>query len=220
MRSLVIAPHPDDEVLGVGGTLLRRRAEGGDIGWLLMTEMKIEDGWPKKVVDQRRNEIEKVVDFFGFHYLSEMRFATSSLDQIPMATLVDKMSEAIKQFEPQEIFLPHFSDVHSDHRMTFEAATSCIKWFRQPNVKRILSYETVSETGFGLNLNLDFQPNLFVDIEKYLVRKVEALSFYTSETGKHPFPRSDETLIALATLRGSTSGFKAAEAFQLLRQYE
>ena len=71
-----------------------------------------------------------------------------------------------------------------------------------------------------MNLNLDFQPNLFVDIEKYLERKVEALNLYASETGNHPFPRSVETLVALATLRGSSSGFKAAEAFQLLRQYE
>jgi LmbE family N-acetylglucosaminyl deacetylase len=78
----------------------------------------------------------------------------------------------------------------------------------------------MSETGFSLDLNLSFQPNLFADIEKFLEKKIEALSFYASEVGKHPFPRSPETLVALATLRGSSSGFKAAEAFQLLRQYE
>ena len=218
VRSLVIAPHPDDEVLGVGGTLFRRRAEGADIGWILMTEMKTENGWPKEVVDKRRIEIENVVDVFGFDYLAELRFATSSLDRVPMASLVEKISEAIRQFEPQEIFLPHYSDVHSDHRVTFEAASSCIKWFRQHSIKRILAYETMSETGFGLHL--DFQPNLFVDIEKYLERKVEALNIYTSEIGNHPFPRSPEAIVSLASLRGSSSGFKAAEAFQLLREYE
>lgn len=220
MRSLVIAPHPDDEVLGVGGTLLKRRSQGGEIGWILMTEMKTENGYTREAVNQRRIEIENIKSFMGFGFFSEMKFATSSLDQVPMALLVDKLSKAIGEFEPQEIFLPHFSDVHSDHRVTFEAASSCVKWFRQPNVNRIMSYETVSETGFGLYLNLDFQPNLFIDIEKHLERKVEALNIYTSETDNHPFPRSKETLIALATLRGSSSGFKAAEAFQLLREYE
>jgi LmbE family N-acetylglucosaminyl deacetylase len=219
MRSLVIAPHPDDEILGVGGTLLKRRAQGGEIGWILMTEMKTENGYTKEVVNQRRTEIESIESFMGFGFFSEMKFATSSLDQVPMALLVDKLSKAIREFEPQEILLPHFSDVHSDHRVTFEAASSCVKWFRQPSVNRIMSYETVSETGFGLNLNLDFQPNLFIDIERYLERKVEALNIYTSETDNHPFPRSKETLIALATLRGSSSGFKAAEAFELLREY-
>jgi LmbE family N-acetylglucosaminyl deacetylase len=220
IRTLVIGPHPDDEVLGAGGTLLRRRAEGGEIGWILMTEMKLDQGWSKECVNQRNIEIEKVINFFGFNFMAALKFATSSLNQVPMATLVDKISEAIKHFEPQEILVPHFSDVHSDHRVTFEATSSCVKWFRQPSVKRILAYETMSETGFGLGLNLEFQPNVFVDIEKYLERKVQALNFYTSETGKHPFPRSPETLIALAALRGSGSGFKAAEAFQLLRQYE
>lgn len=220
MRSLVIAPHPDDEVLGVGGTLLKRRAQGGEIGLILMTEMRTENGYTKEAVNQRRIEIENIKSFMGFGFFSEMNFATSSLDQVPMALLVDKLSKAIREFEPQEIFLPHFSDVHSDHRVTFEAASSCVKWFRQPNVNRIMSYETVSETGFGLNLNLDFQPNLFIDIEEYLERKIEALNFYISETHNHPFPRSKETLVALATLRGSSSGFKAAEAFELLREYE
>lgn len=220
MRSLVIAPHPDDEVLGVGGTLLKRRAQGGEIGWILMTEMKTENGYTKEAVNQRRVEIEHIKSFMGFRFFSEMKFATSSLDQVPMALLVDKLSKAIREFEPQEIFLPHFSDVHSDHRVTFDAASSCVKWFRQPNVNRIMSYETVSETGFGLKLNLGFQPNLFIDIEEYLERKAEALNFYISETHNHPFPRSKETLVALATLRGSSSGFKAAEAFELLREYE
>ncbi len=220
MKSLIIAPHPDDEVLGVGGTLLRRRAEGGEIGLIIMTEMKTENGYSQEAVNKRRIEIEKIVNFMGFGFLAELKFATSSLDQVPRASIVNKIADAIKQFGPQEIFVPHFSDVHSDHRVTFEAASSSLKWFRQPNVKRILSYETVSETGFGLNLNLDFQPNVFVDIEKYLERKVEALNLYASETGNHPFPRSVETLSALATLRGSSSGFNAAEAFQLLRQYE
>jgi LmbE family N-acetylglucosaminyl deacetylase len=220
VRSLVIGPHPDDEVLGVGGTLLKRRAQGGEIGWILMTEMKTENGYSTEAVNQRRIEIENINSFMGFGFFSEMKFATSSLDQVAMALLVDKLSKAIREFEPQEIFLPHFSDVHSDHRVTFEATSSCVKWFRQPNVKRIMSYETVSETGFGLNLNLAFHPNLFINIEKYLERKVEALNIYSSETDSHPFPRSNETLVALATLRGSSSGFKAAEAFQLLREYE
>lgn len=219
MRSLVIAPHPDDEILGVGGTLLRRKEEGVEIGWLIMTEMTNEHGWSQEVINQRNLEIEKVKEFFGFTYFRQLRFPTSSLDQVPIKSLVEKVSESIEEFKPSEIFIPHFSDVHSDHRITSSVAASCSKWFRNSSIKRVLSYETLSETDFGLESNFVFHPNFFVNIENYLDRKLEAMSIYESEFGVLPFPRSAEALVALATLRGSTSGFKSAEAFQLLREF-
>ena len=220
MRSLVVAPHPDDEVLGPGGTLLRRRAEGGDIGWAIMTEMTVDSGWSQEAISRRRSEIEETRSFFAFSFVDELKFPTSSLDQIPFLRMVERLTKTIKEFEPNEIFVPHHSDAHSDHRITFDIVSSCSKWFRQPNLRRVLSYETVSETGFSLISDNSFRPNWYVNIEKYLQDKLKALNIYQSEIGDAPFPRSEENLVALASFRGSSSGFKFAEAFQLMREFE
>jgi LmbE family N-acetylglucosaminyl deacetylase len=128
------------------------------------------------------------------------------------------VSNAISDFSPDEIFVPHPADIHSDHRTTFDVVASCTKWFRSGSVKRILAYETLSETEFGLDPIKRFQPNFFVNIENYLEDKISAMNVYASEVREFPFPRSDEALSALATLRGANSGFKAAEAFELLRE--
>jgi LmbE family N-acetylglucosaminyl deacetylase len=218
MKTLVVAPHPDDEVLGVGGTLLRKKAEGGTIGWLIMTSMNVESGWSPKSVSKRKNEIAQIKDMFGFDSVFELGFTPTKLEQTPMNQLVGAVSDVLKDFEPNEIFLPHPSDIHSDHRVTFDVLASCIKWFRSPSIKRILAYETLSETEFGIDPNKRFQPNVFIDIENYLESKLQAMTIYSSEMQDFPFPRSKEAIVALATIRGASSGFKAAESFELLRE--
>lgn len=218
LKSIVIAPHPDDEVLGVGGTLLRRKKEGAKVAWLIVTAIAAQNGWKEAKVKQRSDEIERVTELLGFDSVFELKFPAAQLDQVPMSNLVSAISSVFKDFEPQEVFLPHSSDVHTDHRIVFDAATSCTKWFRYPSIKRVLAYETLTETDFGLERNQTFRPNVFIDIEPYLEGKLSAMDIYTSEVGQSPFPRSREVIKALATLRGAASGFKSAEAFELLRE--
>ena len=216
MKTLVIAPHPDDEVLGVGGTLFRRKQEGSSTAWLIMTSISVESGWSEKVVNERAKQIKQISQLFGFDSVYQLNFRSRELDQISKLELVNKISNVFLEFQPDELFLPHYSDIHSDHRITFDAAISCTKWFRYPCIKRVLAYETLSETDFGLVPELKFNPNVFIDIERYLENKLRAMSIYSSEIGTFPFPRSVETITALAKLRGSASGYKSAEAFELL----
>jgi LmbE family N-acetylglucosaminyl deacetylase len=217
-KTLVIAPHPDDEVLGVGGTLLRRKAEGVKVAWLIVTAISVQSGWSDDKVNQRAEELKRVSELFGFDEVFTLNFPTTQLDRVPMSDLVTGISEAFRAFEPEEVFLPHPSDVHTDHRIVFEAAASCTKWFRYPSVKRVLAYETLSETDFGLGTDQGFRPNVFIDIEPFLDDKLRAMEIYASELGVFPFPRSHEAIRALTALRGAASGFKAAEAFELLRE--
>lgn len=217
MLTLVVAPHPDDEVLG-GGTLLRRKAEGATLAWLIMTSISVELGWSEMDVLRRKTEIAQVTELFGFDSVFELGFPTTQLDQIPMGKLVTAISSVIETCSPFEIFIPHSSDVHSDHRVTFDAVASCTKWFRNPSIKRVLAYETLSETDFGLSSTQRFQPNVFMNIEDQLEMKMKAMEIYSSELGEFPFPRSRQAVSSLAFLRGSNSGFKAAEAFELLRE--
>ena len=217
-KVLVIAPHPDDELLGCGGTLLRRKSEGAILGWVIMTKISEDTGWSKNNVQERENEIEEVRKGLGIQpeHLFQLGFPTTKLDTFPMGELIAKVSEVFQTFQPEEVFIPHQGDVHSDHRITFEAVSACTKWFRYPSVKRVLSYETLSETEFSLDSGKAFHPNVFVDISQYIEQKLELLNIYSSELGEFPFPRSETAIRALAQFRGSSSGFESAEGFELL----
>jgi LmbE family N-acetylglucosaminyl deacetylase len=218
MRTLVVAPHPDDEILGCGGTLLRRKAEGGTLGWLIVTGMTAEAGWPIDRIQQRNDEIKTVAGMIGFDEVFNLGLPPAGLDALPLGDLVSSFSEVFKSFAPEEVFVPHHGDVHSGHRVTFDVVAACAKWFRYPSVRRVLAYETVSETEFGLCREDAFHPNYFVDIEPYHERKLEIMGVYRSELGVFPFPRSVRAMRALAEWRGASAGYMAAEAFQLLRE--
>lgn len=217
-RALVVAPHPDDETLGCGGTLMRLRQQGADLTWLIVTGISEDAGWPAQRVRERDAEIARVAELIGFSEIVNLRLPTAQLDTMPMRELIGRFADVFQSVKPQQVFLPCRLDVHTDHRVTFDAAAACTRWFGVASVRRVLAYETISETGFGLGSELAFHPNYFVDISDFLARKLEAMSVYNSEVGDFPFPRSVEAIRALAAYRGATSGFTAAEAFQLLRE--
>lgn len=177
METIVIAPHPDDEVLSVGGTLLRRKSEGVKVAWLVVTGISVESGWSAEKVKQRATEIERVTELFGFDEVFTLNLPTTQLDRIPMSDLVAGISGVFNSFVPEEVFVPHPSDVHIDHRMVFDATASCTKWFRYPSVKRVLAYETISETDFSLDTAQGFRPNIFINIEPFLMRSFVQWTF-------------------------------------------
>lgn len=219
MKTLVVAPHPDDELLGCGGSLLRRRQEGADIGWVLVTRMSEECGYSRERVVQRSQEIENVREGLGVKpkHMHSLGFPPAELDLVPMKVLVEAISLAVADFQPTEVFLPFFGDAHSDHRLVFDAGIACMKWFRAPSVQRVLLYETASETDIALNGDSRaFRPNFYLDIGSHLEAKMRLLSHYDSEMGIFPFPRSPEALHSLAKKRGTEAGFSAAEAFELI----
>ncbi len=217
-RILVVAPHPDDEVLGCGGTLLRRKAEGAELAWLIVTGMSADAGWPSERIEAREQEIAAVAAMMGFSHVANLRLPAARLDGYPMADLVAQFAKVFEEFQPDEVMVPHRSDVHTDHRIAFDAAVACTKPFRYPFVRRVVAYETLSETDAALDPDQHFRPNWFVDITAYLEKKLTAAAIYRSEMAPFPFPRSGEALRALAAVRGAASGFRAAEAFQLLRE--
>ena len=218
MKTLVIAPHPDDELLGCGGSLLRKKAEGDELAWLIVTGMTEEDGWSRERILERDSEIDQVSKTVGFSMVYNLRMPIAALEMHPIGDLIGRFSLVFKEFQPDEVWLPHYSDVHTDHKIVFDVASACTKWFRYPSVRRVLAYETISETDFGLKPNEIFCPNVFIDISEYIDKKMNLLAVYKSELGDFPFPRSDKAIRALATLRGAASGYEAAEAFQLLRE--
>lgn len=219
-RILVIAPHPDDEILGCGGTILYRRSEGVKVGVLYVTSTSEGLGWATEKTAQREKEISKVCDGLGVEAKYQLGLPTTRLDTLPLAEIIREIGRVIEEFQPNEVFVPCPCDAHSDHRVVFDATTACSKWFRHPFVRRVLAYETLSETEAGLNPNYAFQPNVFINITDFCAHKIKLLNEYRSEMGEFPFPRSDRAVKSLAELRGAQSGFECAEAFQLLVQRE
>lgn len=216
---LVVAPHPDDETLGCGGTLLKHREKGDMVSWLIVTSIRPEEGFTCEQVSRREEEIRQVAAQYNIAQVLQLGFPTTRLDQVPLQELVTAIGRSIMDTKPDTVYVPYRGDVHTDHAMVFDAVAACTKWFRYPFVKRVLAYETLSETDFGLNPDsFGFQPNLFVNVEPYLEDKIKIMGIYSSEIGNFPFPRSEEAIRALAKVRGAASGFQAAEAFMLLRE--
>lgn len=218
-RLLVVSPHPDDETLGCGGTLLRLVSEGAEAHWLNVTDMSVEFGYELERIKTRNSEIAKVRDALGFSGMTNLGMKPAGLDEYPIGDIVAGISRAIKSFEPDTLFLPFYGDPHSDHRKVFDAAFACTKPFRFPFIKNVIMMEIVSETDHAPALpETAFLPNMFFDISGYLDRKVEILNIYESEVGNHPFPRSVDNVRALALHRGAQSGCEHAEAFMLLKE--
>ncbi|EJL22893.1 PIG-L deacetylase family protein [Brevibacillus sp. BC25] len=216
---LFIAPHPDDETLGCGGTIYRHLEQGDRVHWLIVTGMSVDEGFSPDRIASRAREIESAARQYSFTSVHKLDLPTTKLDEIGMSKIVEKMSAVMLSVQPQVIYAPYRGDVHTDHKFVFDAVISCTKWFRYSFVKRILAYETLSETEFGLNPDTNgFRPNVYVDISKYLERKLEVMRIFESEVGSFPFPRSEQTIRSLAYVRGSTAGVEAAEAFMLLKE--
>ena len=218
MKVMVVAPHPDDETLGCGGTLLKHKAAGDEIYWLIMTNISGEEGYDEKKVQDRQQEIEMVAGEYGFEYIFKLDFPTTKLDIIPRNKLINSISKVIDRVKPEIIYLPNRNDIHSDHKITFDTAISSVKTFRCPFIRKLLMYEVVSETEFTPPLqNNSFIPNSFSDISKFMDKKISIMNLYKGEMREYPFPRSVENLKALATFRGATAGIRYVEAFMMIK---
>ena len=216
---LVVAAHPDDETLGCGGTLQWHKDRGDKVYWLIITKARPEEGFKTKKIEQRKFEIDAVSAAYGFEDVICLDYPSICLDQVKTCELIANISQKFYQIQPQEIYIPFKEDVHSDHRILFQAVFSCTKSFRYPFIERILMMETLSETEFSPALpSCSFTPNVFVDISKYIENKIAIMKLYSGESGAHPFPRSAESIKALATIRGATSNCLYAESFMLLKE--
>jgi LmbE family N-acetylglucosaminyl deacetylase len=219
MKVLVVAPHPDDEVLGVGGTIARLASEGNDVTVTIVTK-----GWEPlfsdSIVGQARAEAREANKLMGVKSLRFMDMPVTKLDQIPTHELNEKFDRLIGEEKPELVFLPFTGDRHEDHRQVFQ---SCLVALRpasiQKNIRRILCYETVSETHWSAAyIESCFEPQLWIDISEQLPIKLQAMQKYRSQLQPEPDARSLEAIASLAKWRGSVVGMRAAECFVVVRE--
>lgn len=218
MKILIVSAHPDDEILGCGGTLAKHKATGDEIAWLITTNIFESQGFSKERIESRQEEINDVATRLNIKEVFKLDYPTMTLSDETLIKMIPRIGEIFKSFQPEVIYILNRSDAHSDHLITFKGVLACTKSFRYPFVKKVLMYECISETEFGAALPENiFIPNYFVDISDYIQEKIELMKIYESELGEHPFPRSIENIRALAHFRGASVGVAYAEAFQLLK---
>jgi LmbE family N-acetylglucosaminyl deacetylase len=216
---LVVATHLDDETLGCGASLIKHKAQGAHIHWILVTEPTQELGYDPQRLEGRERILHQAARMYDFDSIHRLRFPAAQLDRTPHSELIGAMAAVFEETRPTTVYLPFAHDVHTDHQYAFHAAYGATKSFRAPYLKRVLMMETVSETDFVPPLQgYTFAPNVFVDVTKHFDLKLEIMSLYFDQIGTHPFPRSLAHLRALATHRGAVAGCDLAEAFVLLKE--
>ena len=218
MHILVIAPHPDDEVLGCGGTIAKH-ASGGDEVYLCIVTKTYPPEWLEEEAKERKEEVRRASEILCIKKTYFLDLPTVKLDTIPQKELNGLIDQVVKEVQPEVVYIPHQGDANRDHRLVFEAAMVATRPKPKSTIRKVLCYETLSETEWAAPFRESaFIPNVWTDISGVLETKLEAMSEYRSELMEFPHPRSLEAISALARLRGSTIGIKAGESFMLVRE--
>lgn len=219
-KVLVVAVHADDETLGCGGTLLKHKAQGDEIYWLLLTgpTENHPSKFTKEHIEERASRVNRIAQEYGFDGLEYLALPTQLLHTLDLRDIITKISEVMKRIQPNIVYTMFANDVHSDHRVAFDAVYSCTKSFRYPFIEKIYMMETLSETEFALSVpSKTFVPNVYVDITDYMDKKLYIMEhFYPKEVMMEPYPRSLSSVETEARFRGSRAGVMYAEAFMLL----
>lgn len=218
MKVLIIAPHPDDEILGVGGTIAKRATDGHDVYVCVMTK-GCEPLFSAESVDQVRSECMEADSILGVKETIFLDFPAAMLETVPRYKLNDAIVKVIQRIKPDEVYLPHRGDMQQDHKMVVDAAMVALRPKYDHVVKRIYAYETLSETGWDIpNTVNEFIPNVYENISDTLEKKLDAMRVFQSQLADFPAARSLGAIEALAKYRGATVNVMAAEAFTLIRE--
>lgn len=217
-RVLVIAPHPDDEVLGCGGTIARLTDNGCEVHVAIATRGR-EPRYSAESVAALREEARAAHALLGVTATHWLDLPAAALDTIPQVDINRALETLISDIAPDTVFLPFVGDIHVDHQLIFRSSLVAMRPCVETYPARILAYETVSETNWSTPCaGPSFVPNVSIDISTTLDRKLAAFRCYGSQQVPFPHERSPAVLQALATVRGGTVHRRAAEAFTLIRE--
>jgi LmbE family N-acetylglucosaminyl deacetylase len=221
---LVVAAHPDDEVLGCGGTIARLTNERTNVYIAILGEGVTSRYSQREQADlvaleTLRNNSKRVSKLLGVKELFLYELPDNRFDTIPLLDVVKIIEALIDKVKPSTIFTHHGGDLNIDHSIIHRATLTAVRPISGHCVKKVYSYEVPSSTEWAFSqFNKDFRPNVFFDISVTLEKKIEAMEIYESEARIFPHPRSPEALRALAKRWGTVAGLEAAEAFELIRE--
>lgn len=234
MKALVIVAHPDDEVLGMGGTIKKLTKTGNEVKIIFMAtgitsrrsddyhnshSYKVEKNVTetmKKQIEKLRGDAKRASKVMGVKDIEFEEFPDNEMDLVSNLQITKRIEKIIKNYKPSIIFTHSQYDINIDHRKLYEATITATRPARNSSVKDVYSFEVPSSTEWYFPSR--FSPNVFVDISKELSFKLKALKEYKTEIEKFPHPRSVKALDVISKRWGTVSSFNAAEAFYLIRQ--
>ncbi|RJQ23943.1 MAG: PIG-L family deacetylase [Nitrospiraceae bacterium] len=224
MKILVIAAHPDDEVLGCGGTTAKLAKQGNDVHVLILgegvTSRDDKRNRPARgeEIRQLKRQAEKAHKLLGIKKTFLYDFPDNRFDTVPLLDIVKAIEKVKKGTMPEIVFTHHRGDLNIDHQITFRAVMTAFRPVKGERAREIYSFEIASSTEWSVPSASDhFMPNYFSDISKTIAQKIKAINEYKSEIRAFPHPRSAESVKAYAVRRGIQAGLPAAEAFEIIR---
>ena len=222
-EELVIVAHPDDELLGLGGTIRRLANEGKNVHAVILAEGLTSRADHREdadfsQLDLLREDARRAAAIVGYQSIDFWSFPDNRMDGVELLDVVKVVSQFVKKYSPDTIFTHHHGDLNIDHRRTCEAVLTACRPVGNYSVKRIYGFETPSSTEWNYLNEEPFCPNVYFDVTDTLEAKISGMSCYRSESTTYPHPRSSKALRALAEYRGSNAGYELAEGFELLRQ--
>ncbi len=219
-KVLIIAAHPDDEVLGCGGVIKRTGAQVLILSQGVASRYERLEQAPTEKMEEMKAAAQEAGKVLGATEVSILDFPDNRFDTVALIDIVKRIEEHIERIKPEAIFTHHAGDLNIDHRITHQAVLTATRPKPRASVKEIYAFEVPSSTDWAFDQLKPFSANVFFDISQTLDAKVAALECYKSEISEFPHPRSKEAIVANAKRWGSVVGVEAAEAFELIRKLE
>jgi N-acetylglucosamine malate deacetylase 1 len=215
---LVIAAHPDDEVLGCGGTINRHVDNGDKVNVLFMSDGVTSRNIKGTEQESRNQSAIEACSILGTQEPIFLDYPDNRMDSLALLDVVQSVETIINKKKPNVIYTHHSGDLNIDHRVTHQAVMTACR--PQPNffVNEIYSFEVLSSTEWQTQDTPPFVPNYFIDVTPYIDNKRKALTAYVSEMKPQPHSRSIENVLRLNAVRGNSVGLEYAEAFMVLRK--
>ena len=217
---LVIAAHPDDEILGCGATMARHAAAGDEVHVLIVGEGETSRGAGGDAVADRGAAAKAAAKAVGAHAPRMLGLPDNRLDSLALLDIVQPIEKAIDAVRPDTVYTHHAGDLNIDHRIVHQATVTACRPLPGQRIRALYAFEVLSSTEWSGQVGPAFAPNCFVDVVDHMEQKLTALRCYDSEMRPFPHARSYEAVQALATLRGASAGLAAAEAFLVIRLIE
>lgn len=223
-KILVVAAHPDDEILGLAGTIKKCINNGNTaycviLGEGMTSRTNNREDTPKNLIDALQNQTFQAAKIIGFDKVFFSNFPDNRFDSVDLLDIIKEVDKYFQQIKPDIIYTHHYGDLNIDHRKTFEAVITACRPVGEYCVKEIYCFETPSSTEWNFQYgDKTFKPNVFVDIEDTIQAKLDAMACYKTELGEYPHPRSLKALEIIAAKWGTVVGRKYAEAFELIRK--
>lgn len=216
-KPAVVIAHPDDETLGMGGTIARIARSGGEVTVILVTDGVSAQHQDEETKQRRYRGFEEACQILGVDRIVRLNFPDMRLDTIPHMDINDRLAEALRQGEHDFVFFHHHGDVNLDHRRIHESVMVCTRPTPGQPVKGLATFYVPSSSEWSFDKSTEFFPNALVDISETIQMKIDAMSKYVDETRESPHPRSESALRAMAHYWGSRTGVDCAEPFSIRR---